>query len=128
MAGAHWTAEDVPDQRGRVAVVTGANSGLGLATAEVLAAKGAHVVLAVRNVDKGCEAAGQIVARWPGAEIALQKLDLSSLASVHAAAEELRAAHDTIDLLINNAGVMFTRPLPMASRCSSAPIISAISR
>jgi NAD(P)-dependent dehydrogenase (short-subunit alcohol dehydrogenase family) len=108
MAGAKWAAADVPDQAGRVAVVTGANSGLGLATAEVLASKGAHVVLAVRDVDKGRQAEAQIAARWPMAETSLQPLDLSSLASVHAAADELREAHDRIDLLINNAGVMFT--------------------
>jgi NAD(P)-dependent dehydrogenase (short-subunit alcohol dehydrogenase family) len=107
MEGASWTAADVPDQAGRVAVVTGANSGLGLATAELLASKGAHVVLAIRDVHKGRQAEAQIAARWPKAEISLQPLDLSSLASVRAAAAQLREAHDRVDLLINNAGVMF---------------------
>jgi NAD(P)-dependent dehydrogenase (short-subunit alcohol dehydrogenase family) len=110
MSDTEWTETDVPDQQGRVAIVTGANSGLGLATAGVLAAKGARVVLAVRNVDKGCRAAEQINVRWPHSEIAVQELDLSSLASVYAAADKLRAAHGRIDLLINNAGVMFTPP------------------
>ena len=102
-----WTASDVPDQSGRVAIVTGANSGLGYDTAAILADKGAHVVLAVRNLDKGKEAAEKIKAASPNAVVALQQLDLSSLDSVRKAADELRAAHPRIDLLINNAGVMY---------------------
>ncbi len=102
-----WTSADVPDQSGRLAVVTGANSGLGFDTAAVLADKGAHVVLAVRNLDKGTQAVEKIKAASPNAVVALQELDLSSLASVRTAAEELRAAHPRIDLLINNAGVMY---------------------
>ncbi|MFC9059328.1 SDR family NAD(P)-dependent oxidoreductase [Streptomyces sp. NPDC057074] len=105
---ARWTEQDVPRQEGRVAVVTGANSGLGLQTARVLAEHGAHVVLAVRNLDKGREAAGRITARVPRADVSLQRLDLASLESVRTAADELRAAHPRIDLLINNAGVMYT--------------------
>jgi NAD(P)-dependent dehydrogenase (short-subunit alcohol dehydrogenase family) len=102
-----WTAADVPDQSGRIAIVTGANSGLGYDTAAILADKGAHVVLAVRNLDKGREAVDRIKAASPNAVVALQELDLSSLDSVRKAAEELRAAHPRIDLLINNAGVMY---------------------
>jgi NAD(P)-dependent dehydrogenase (short-subunit alcohol dehydrogenase family) len=102
-----WTAADVPDQSGRIAVVTGANSGLGYDTAAVLADKGAHVVLAVRNIDKGKEAVDRIKAASPNAVVTLQELDLSSLDSVRKAADELRAAHPRIDLLINNAGVMY---------------------
>ena len=102
-----WTAADVPDQSGRVAIVTGANSGLGYDTAAVLAAKGAHVVLAVRNLDKGNEAADRIKKASPNAVVALQELDLTSLDSVRKAADALRAAHPRIDLLINNAGVMY---------------------
>lgn len=105
-AGSKWTTADVPDQRGRVVVVTGANSGLGYATASVLADRGARVVLAVRNLDKGTRAAAGIVANSPHADVALQRLDLTSLESVRTAAEELRAAYPKIDLLINNAGVM----------------------
>src|SRR3954463_10182831 len=104
----NWTTDDIPDQTGRTAVVTGANTGLGYETAAALAAKGAHVVLAVRNTDKGQAAADLISRRSPGASVAVQELDLTSLESVRAAAEQLRAAHDSIDLLINNAGVMFT--------------------
>ena len=102
-----WTSADIPDQTGRVAVVTGSNTGLGLETAKALAARGARVVLAVRNLEKGKEAAATITAATPGADVTLQELDLSSLASVRAAAAELRSRHDQIDLLINNAGLMY---------------------
>jgi NAD(P)-dependent dehydrogenase (short-subunit alcohol dehydrogenase family) len=103
-----WTTANIPDQTGRTAVITGANTGLGYETAAALAAKGAHVVLAVRNLDKGKDAAHRIEQATPGAQVALQELDLTSLAFVRAAADELRSKHDTIDLLINNAGVMVT--------------------
>ena len=102
-----WTAADVPDQSGRVAIVTGANSGLGFDTAAVLADKGAHVVLAVRSLDKGNQAADRIKTKSPNAVIAVQELDLTSLESVRKAADELRSTHPRIDLLINNAGVMY---------------------
>ena len=102
-----WTSADIPDQTGRVAVVTGSNTGLGLETAKALAARGARVVLAVRNLEKGKEAAATITAATPGADVTLQELDLSSLASVRAAAAELKSRHDQIDLLINNAGLMY---------------------
>jgi NAD(P)-dependent dehydrogenase (short-subunit alcohol dehydrogenase family) len=105
---AKWTTTDIPDQTGRVAVITGANTGLGYETAAALAAKGAHVVLAVRNLDKGKDAAALIDKRNPAAEVNLQELDLTSLDSIRAAAEQLRSDHDRIDLLINNAGVMYT--------------------
>ena len=103
-----WTASDIPDQTGRVAVITGANTGLGYETALALAEHGAHVVLAVRNLDKGKDAAARITANGPRGEVALQQLDLTSLDSIRAAARELRSNHDRIDLLINNAGVMWT--------------------
>lgn len=98
-----WTEQHVPDQSGRVAVVTGASGGLGLETARVLAARGAHVVLAVRDVEKGKRAAARI-----DGDTSVQALDLTSLASVRSAAADLRAAHPRIDLLVNNAGVMYT--------------------
>ncbi len=103
-----WTTADIPDQPGRTAVITGANTGLGYETAAALAAKGAHVVLAVRNLEKGKEAADRITTAAPGSSVAVQELDLTSLESVRAAAQELKAKHDSIDLLINNAGVMMT--------------------
>ncbi|OBK90247.1 SDR family NAD(P)-dependent oxidoreductase [Mycolicibacter sinensis] len=103
-----WTAEDVPDQTGRVAVITGSNTGIGYHTALVLAEHGAAVVLAVRDLDKGRAAAESITTACPHATVTVQELDLSSLASVRDAAEALGAAHRRIDLLINNAGVMYT--------------------
>jgi NAD(P)-dependent dehydrogenase (short-subunit alcohol dehydrogenase family) len=103
-----WTTGDIPDQSGRVAVVTGANTGLGYHTAAALAQAGARVVLAVRNLEKGNLALARIVAAHPTADVTLQELDLSSLASVRAAAAALRKAYSRIDLLINNAGVMWT--------------------
>jgi len=103
-----WTTLDIPDQTGRVAVVTGANTGLGYEAATALAGRGAHVVLAVRNLDKGKAAADLIARRYPGAEVSVQELDLTSLESVREAADGLRAAYDGIDLLVNNAGVMMT--------------------
>jgi NAD(P)-dependent dehydrogenase (short-subunit alcohol dehydrogenase family) len=98
-----WTQYDIPDQKGRVAVVTGANTGLGFETARMLAERGASVVLAVRDVEKGKQAATRMAG-----DVTVQALDLTSLASVRAAAADLRAAHQRIDLLINNAGVMYT--------------------
>jgi NAD(P)-dependent dehydrogenase (short-subunit alcohol dehydrogenase family) len=98
-----WTEQDIPDQHGRVAIVTGANTGLGFETARMLAERGAAVVLAVRDVAKGEQAAARITG-----DVAVQALDLSSLDSIRSAAADLRAAHPRIDLLINNAGVMYT--------------------
>lgn len=108
MSASRWTAADVPDQTGRIAVITGANSGIGYEAAAVLAARGAHVVMAVRNLDKGAAARDRIVAASPGAEVTLQELDLTSLDSVSVAAEALRSTYPRIDLLVNNAGVMWT--------------------
>ena len=105
---AKWTAADVPDQSGRVAIVTGANSGIGYEAAAVLADKGAHVVLAVRNLDKGNDAAERITSKSPNAVVTVQELDLTSLDNIRKAADELRANFPRIDLLINNAGVMYT--------------------
>ena len=104
---AKWTSDDVPGQHGRLAMVTGANTGLGFETAQVLAARGASVVLAVRDVEKGKRAAARIAGTAPGADVMVSPLDLTSLDSVRAAAAELRATHPRIDSLVNNAGVMF---------------------
>ena len=103
-----WTTADIPDQTGRVAIVTGSNTGLGLETALALAGAGADVVMAVRNLDKGEAAREQILETHPDASVHLQALDLGSLDSVRAAADSILADHDRIDLLINNAGVMYT--------------------
>lgn len=100
-----WTTDHVPDQHGRVAVVTGANSGLGLVTATELAGHGAHVVLAVRHTPAGEEAARRI-----GGDVEVRELDLASLASVRTFAAKLAGDHPAIDLLVNNAGVVLLGP------------------
>jgi NAD(P)-dependent dehydrogenase (short-subunit alcohol dehydrogenase family) len=104
---ATWTDADVPDQSGRVALVTGSNTGLGYETAKVLAQHGADVVMAVRDTAKGEAAAATIRTSAPKARIDVHALDLGSLDSVRTAAEELKTAYPRIDLLINNAGVMY---------------------
>ena len=101
-----WSTTDIPDQSGRTAVVTGANGGLGLSTARALAAAGAKVVIAARNQERAAEAMQRMRSAIPAADLTIVKLDLSSLDSVQAAAEQVLAAHQTIDLLVNNAGVM----------------------
>ncbi|MBC1181247.1 SDR family oxidoreductase [Brevundimonas sp. WCHBH090558] len=101
-----WTTNDIPDLSGRLAIVTGATGGLGLETAIVLAGKGAEVVLAARNPDKGTEAERLIRSRHPNAAVRFDLLDLASLASVQAFAERYLATGRPIDILINNAGVM----------------------
>jgi len=110
-----WTAADISNQHGRVAVVTGANSGIGFFAARELARAGARVVLAVRNAEKGAEAARAIQAGVPSAEIEVGSLDLGSLASVRGFAEWFARAHDGLDLLINNAGVMAAQPRQLTS-------------
>ena len=112
--GDRWTEADVPAQRGRTAVITGANTGLGFETARVLAARGAQVVLACRDLGQAKEAAVRIISGSPApagvvpADLHAVRLDLASLASVREAAEEIGAAYGPVDLLINNAGVMMT--------------------
>ncbi|ADB49497.1 oxidoreductase [Conexibacter woesei] len=101
-----WTADQIPDQSGRLAVVTGANSGLGLITAKELGRSGAHVVLACRDTAKGEAAAREIRGAAPQATIEVAALDLGSLASVRDFAERFTGEHDRLDLLVNNAGVM----------------------
>jgi len=109
-----WTVADVPDQQGRTAVVTGANSGIGFEAAAVLAQRGAVTVLACRDTGKAERAAARLSATAPQAlsatapqaKVSVVRLDLASLDSVRAAAEQIRASHERLDLLINNAGLM----------------------
>ncbi|MEU6824500.1 oxidoreductase [Streptomyces atriruber] len=101
-----WTAEQIPDQSKRVIVVTGANSGLGLATTRALARKGARVILAVRDEAKGRAAVEQITAEVPGADLEVRRVDLSDLDSVRDFSEQLHADHNRLDVLVNNAGLM----------------------
>ena len=103
-----WTARAVGSQHGRAAVITGANTGIGLQTATTLAARGATVVLACRSPTRAREAVARITGAAPGADVSAVTLDLTSLTSVRRAAEEITSRHPRLDLLINNAGVMMT--------------------
>lgn len=106
-----WTTSDIPPLHGRGAVVTGANSGLGLAVARALAEHGAGVVLACRNLDKGQAALTELRAALPGADLELAALDLADSSSIAAFADSYARSHpDGLDLLINNAGVMAPPP------------------
>ncbi|HEU4403672.1 MAG TPA: oxidoreductase [Polyangiaceae bacterium] len=101
-----WTADDVPPQRGRLAIVTGANSGLGFETAKVLAARGARVVLACRSPARAEGALSALRGAAPGAAIEAMALDLADLASVRAFARAVASTYGAVDLLVNNAGLM----------------------
>ena len=106
MAITAWTTNDIPSQKGRNIVITGANSGIGYRAALVLAAKGAHVTLACRDARRGAAAVAAIKQDVPNADIALAILDLGSLASVHRFADEILARDIPLHVLVNNAGVM----------------------
>ena len=101
-----FDTQDIPDQSGKIIVITGANGGIGFEAARMLAGKNARVVLACRDEKRMADAAARLVAEVPTAQIDQLVLDLSSLASVRAAAQKLAAMHPRIDVLINNAGVM----------------------
>ena len=101
-----WTQADIPDLTGKVIIITGANSGLGLVSAQAFAAKGATVVMACRSLQKGEAAKAEILRAQPAAQLDLLQLDNASLASVRAFADAFKANYDRLDLLLNNAGVM----------------------
>ena len=103
---AKWTEADIPDQTGRVALVTGANSGIGFEAARAMAEHGATVLLGCRNPAKAADALARIQAAAPDATVEILPLDLADLASIHAAAADVVARFDRLDLSINNAGVM----------------------
>ncbi|MEM8530510.1 MAG: oxidoreductase [Chloroflexota bacterium] len=101
-----WTVNDIPDQTGKIALVTGANSGLGYETALALAGKRAQIVMACRNTTKGNEAQQQILAQFPNASVEVMQLDLGSLTSVRQFAKAFTDRYTRLDILINNAGIM----------------------
>lgn len=106
MKAQKWDANNISSQQGRVVIVTGSSSGIGFETARVLASKEATVIIAVRNLQKGNNAAAKIKTEFPEAQAVVMELDLANLASVHKFAEDFKAKYDKLDLLINNAGVM----------------------
>ena len=104
----NWTAENIPDLTGKIAIVTGANSGIGYEMARALARKKTTVILACRNKDKGEAAVRQIAQEYPKAKAGLVQLDLCDLASIRRFVDEFASHHDRLDILINNAGIMKT--------------------
>ena len=102
-----WNPTDIPDQSGRTALITGANSGIGLYAARMLAERGAHIILACRSEPKADRAMRWLHQRVPKASLEFAELDLSRQQAVHETAARIRARHERLDLLINNAGVMW---------------------
>jgi NAD(P)-dependent dehydrogenase (short-subunit alcohol dehydrogenase family) len=107
MSNSNWTTANIPDQSGRIVIITGANSGIGLVAAKELAKKKATVIMAVRNPDKGAAALKEVMSEAPGANVSLMSLDLADLESVKSFAAAFHQKYDRLDLLINNAGVMY---------------------
>lgn len=101
-----WTQNDMPDMTGKVVIITGANSGLGLASTKAIACKGAAVIMACRNLAKAEKAKAEVLAETTGADVEIMELDNASLVSVKAFADAFKASYNRLDLLLNNAGVM----------------------
>lgn len=102
----NWTVKDMPDQNGRVVVITGANSGVGYESAVALAKKSARVIMACRSIDKAERARQELLKSAPGATVEIMPLDLGNLKSVHSFADSFKAKYDRLDILMNNAGIM----------------------
>lgn len=103
----HWDTTNIPDQKGKVIIVTGSTSGIGKEAVKIIASKNAKVIMAVRNVDKGKEVVNVIKKDFKKANIDVRKLDLSNLNSIRAFANLFLEDYDRLDILINNAGIMF---------------------
>mgnify|MGYP006280186077 CR=1 FL=1 len=103
-----WLREKIPEQKGKTVIVTGANSGIGLQTVKALVSRGADVIMACRNAQKGARALELIKRQYPHARPELMSLDLASLESVRSFAEKFKKNHNKLDILVNNAGVMAT--------------------
>ncbi len=106
MSTMKWDANNVEDQKGKIAIVTGSSSGIGLETARVLTNKNAKVIIAVRNLEKGNNATDKIKGQNKNADVEVMKIDLADLESVKKFVEEFKSKYSNLDLLINNAGVM----------------------
>ena len=104
----NWTQEDIPDLTGKVIIVTGANCGIGYEAAKEFARKGAQTILACRSMAKAQTAEDQILAEIPNAEVEIMQLDLASQTSVHQFADEFEEKYDRLDVLVNNAGIIWT--------------------
>lgn len=109
MATVNWSKENIPSQQGKTILITGASSGIGLEAAKVLSEKGARIILPVRNLEKGKSAVQEIKQRFRSADIELMKLDISDLDSVRLFADEFIKKYSKLDLLLNNAGIMWTQ-------------------
>lgn len=103
----NWTTKDIPDLSGKIIVITGANSGIGFESAKEFARKGAEVILACRNMEKAETAVNDIKKEIPSAKAIIMQLDLASQKSVHQFASEFKANYDRLDVLLNNAGIMW---------------------
>lgn len=101
-----WTQQEIPELTGKVVIITGANSGLGLESTKALAAKGATVIMACRNLNKAERAKAEVLAGKPDAKLDAMPLDNASLASVRTFADAFKAKYDRLDVLLNNAGLM----------------------
>lgn len=112
----NWNSNQIEDQSGKRFLITGANSGIGLEAAKVLASKGAEVILAVRNLNKGQQAVKEIETLSPGAKTQLIRLDLSDLQSVADCVQQLNEQNKAIDVLINNAGVMLLKQRTLSAQ------------
>jgi NAD(P)-dependent dehydrogenase (short-subunit alcohol dehydrogenase family) len=106
MSNKKWNTDDIPNQAGKVIIITGATSGLGKEAAKVLAGKNATVVMAVRNTKKAAAVVKEIQTEFPNAKIDIQQLDLNSLDSTKSFADSFANSYDRLDILINNAGIM----------------------
>ena len=102
----NWTIQDIPDLTGKVAIVTGANSGIGFESAKEFARNGATTILACRSMDKANSALAELKREVPSAQVEIMQLDLASQASIHEFVEEFKAKYDRLDILLNNAGIM----------------------
>lgn len=107
MSNKKWNTQDIPDQKGKVVIITGATSGLGKEAAKVFAEKGATVIMPVRNAEKAKSVLEEILKLYPSSKIVIKSLDLSSLNSIKLFADDFLKSYNQLDILINNAGIMY---------------------